>query len=487
MTSLWKIAALILVSASTASAQPTQPSPQTFPYRDLTKELANKVTGTYVVAATGDLLIQEPIGKLIDPKIQQILRDADTTVGNMEALIIDRRNWTNDVGFAGNWSPKETAADVAALGFDLLNGANNHTWDMREEGLKSTIKYLDEQGIPLAGVGPNLATARMPVFQYTAKGRVGMVGAYAVSDGNVAAATDRRGTMGGGWGLNPLRLALWNVVTPAQLLQLKGIRDSIVARRGEPDIVRPIPIPKDDQDRVRIFANNYMAGPKPGEYHYEMNQSDLRGNLTAIRNAKEYGDFAIFTMHVHQNRYAFQLPSNDHYPPNFLIEFTHALIDNGADMYVGHGNHTIQGVEIYKGRPIFYNLGNFAVHEILLESDGAAPGVTAVEADELSTDSLQHPENLVATVATSRYQDGKLVEVRLYPIELGVGKSRPWSRMSIAQTPSPALAQEILTNVQKYSEPFGTKISIENGVGVIRIAPEATAPVGTNIRTNRSR
>lgn len=35
-------------------------------------------------------------------------------------------------------------------------------------------------------------------------------------------------------------------------------------------------------------------------------------------------------------------------------------MDNGLDMYVGHGNHTIQGVEICKGRPIFYNLGNFA-------------------------------------------------------------------------------------------------------------------------------
>ena len=26
-------------------------------------------------------------------------------------------------------------------------------------------------------------------------------------------------------------------------------------------------------------------------------------------------------------------------------------------MYVGHGNHTMQGVEIYKGKPIFYNVG----------------------------------------------------------------------------------------------------------------------------------
>ena len=53
---------------------------------------------------------------------------------------------------------------------------------------------------------------------------------------------------------------------------------------------------------------------------------------------------------------------------------------------------------------------------------------------------------------------------------------------------SPELAQEILTKVQEYSEPFKTKISIENGVGIIRVPPEATVPVGAGIRstfTNR--
>lgn len=477
--------AATLLVASSASAQPARanPDPRTFQYRDLTRELANKMAGTYVVAATGDLLMQEPIGKMIDPRIQQILRSADTTVGNMEALIVDRRDWP--YGLNGNWSPKETAADIAGLGYDLLTGANNHTWNMGVEGVQSTIKYLDAAGILLAGVGPNLATARMPVFQQTSKGRVGLIGAYTVSDisPETSIASDRQGVMGGRWGINPLRLATWNVVTATQLQQLKGIRDAIVARRNEPDVSRPIVVPKDDPNRVQIFADNYIGGPKPGEYHYEMNRADLLGNLRAIRTTKEYGDFAIFTMHVHQNRYAFQAYSQDHYPNQFLIDFTHQLIDNGADMYVGHGNHTIQGIEIYKGRPIFYNLGNFVVHEILVDGTDATPDLTPVEADEVSTDWLQYPPNMKALVAQVTYQDGKLSEVRLYPVDLGVGKNRPWSKMSIAQTPTLELAREILTDVQKYSERFGTKIAIENGVGVIRVPPEATVPVGGDIQT----
>jgi poly-gamma-glutamate synthesis protein (capsule biosynthesis protein) len=90
-------------------------------------------------------------------------------------------------------------------------------------------------------------------------------------------------------------------------------------------------------------------------------------------------------------------------------------------------------------------------------------------------------------VAQTTYRDGALVEVRLYPVDLGVGKNRPWSQMSIARTPSPALAAEILGDVQRYSKPFGTKIEIENGVGVIRVAPSATVPVNSAIRDGLSR
>ena len=43
-------------------------------------------------------------------------------------------------------------------------------------------------------------------------------------------------------------------------------------------------------------------------------------------------------------------------------EFAHAAIDAGADLVFGHGPHMILPVEAYKGRPIFYGLGNFSFH-----------------------------------------------------------------------------------------------------------------------------
>ncbi|MFC8846436.1 MULTISPECIES: CapA family protein [unclassified Micromonospora] len=42
------------------------------------------------------------------------------------------------------------------------------------------------------------------------------------------------------------------------------------------------------------------------------------------------------------------------------VKFSHAMIDAGADLIVGHGPHVLRGMEFYQGRLIAYSLGNFA-------------------------------------------------------------------------------------------------------------------------------
>ena len=305
------------------SARGSLPDPKTFPYRDLTRELANKMTGTYVVATVGDVLMMEPISKMIDPKIQQILRDSDTTVGNMEVNIIDRRNWT--FGFSPTFRPRRSAADLKALGFDLMTGANNHTFDMGEQGSRSTASGWLTRAYRWPGLVPisvHRAHARLPT---TPKGRVGMVGAYASATGITSAASDKYANMGvERWGVNPVRSTTWNVVTRPQLEYLRGMRDEIVARRGELKDSAAIAIPKNDPDRVQIFNENYIVGDKIGEFHYEINKDDLEANLVSIRNTKEYGDFAIFNFHVHDPPNAFQLVYVGHYPSQFVTDFAHA-------------------------------------------------------------------------------------------------------------------------------------------------------------------
>jgi hypothetical protein len=47
-----------------------------------------------------------------------------------------------------------------------------------------------------------------------------------------------------------------------------------------------------------------------------------------------------------------------------LRAFSHAVIDAGADVVIGHGPHVVRGMEIYRKRLIAYSLGNFAGYKV---------------------------------------------------------------------------------------------------------------------------
>jgi poly-gamma-glutamate capsule biosynthesis protein CapA/YwtB (metallophosphatase superfamily) len=50
------------------------------------------------------------------------------------------------------------------------------------------------------------------------------------------------------------------------------------------------------------------------------------------------------------------------------------LVDGGADVVIGHHPHTLQAVEVYRGHPIFYSLGNFLFDSLMLPPEGALVG-----------------------------------------------------------------------------------------------------------------
>ncbi|MDD5639523.1 MAG: CapA family protein [Candidatus Pacebacteria bacterium] len=79
-----------------------------------------------------------------------------------------------------------------------------------------------------------------------------------------------------------------------------------------------------------------------------MDENRLAGD---IAKAKKEADFVIVSMHA-GIEYTYR-------PNNSQINFAHKAIDNGADIVIGHHPHQIQDVESYKGKYIFYSLGNF--------------------------------------------------------------------------------------------------------------------------------
>ena len=227
-----------------------------------------------------------------------------------------------------------------------------------------------------------------------------------------------------------------------------------------------------------------MVGPTPGIKNHTMNQDDLRDILRSIRNAKQYADFVVAAIHAHQGPYVAQKWEFEDEPPDFLIELAHKAIDNGADVFAGSGPHVLRGIEIYKGKPIFYDQGEFfremdlpAVGLGTYRLHGLDPFTTELTETELNKQEIERrdvraPLHYQSYLATSRYDNGKLAEVRIYPTDLR--RDGPTSRAGIPQSAPPEIAQQILGRVQMLSKKLGTTVTIDGNVGVIRV--QATTP-----------
>ena len=99
---------------------------------------------------------------------------------------------------------------------------------------------------------------------------------------------------------------------------------------------------------------NYIDITTKGEYFERVERS--------IGLARESGaDLVIFSNHWGPNMRL--------RPSKRFKEFAHAVMDAGADVYYGHSSHLFQGIEIYKGKPILYDTGDFvddyAVDDVL--------------------------------------------------------------------------------------------------------------------------
>ena len=438
--------------------------------RDWSQDMQMKITEPFTLAAVGDMIILRPASNLDDPRFQsaiKIIRSADIGFGNFESLIRDETHFEGPLG--GMFGTKEVAADVRAMGFQVVNRAGNHLMDSNQEGLFDTLRFMEQAGLVYGGAGRDLEDARAAHFYESPKGRIGVVGMY----GNVGGqqgrlnATYRVGNTGGRPGLNAINLTRSIIVTPDQLDVLKKIEDSVYEHRTE--YSNPVDVPATEEGKLDLFGEQYIAGDKAGQQIYTMNPGDLKDTLRSIRNGKEYSDFMIATIHAHQGATELQQWLFEDTTPDFLVTLAHDAIDNGADAFVGHGPHVLKGIEIYKGKPIFYDLGEF-----FREWDWGCDCDTNPESPQTPAErNLKYGAgaqevNYESAIAVSKYDKGKLQEVLIYPMDGGFESTI--SRRGVPRMASPEVAQTILQRLQKLSEPFGTKISIEGNVGVIHVS-----------------
>jgi poly-gamma-glutamate synthesis protein (capsule biosynthesis protein) len=92
----------------------------------------------------------------------------------------------------------------------------------------------------------------------------------------------------------------------------------------------------------------------PGTNYIQISTAEetLRSVRETISRSRAAGaDVVIFSVHWGANMV--ERPS-----PEFK-EFAHAVMDAGADVFHGHSAHLFQGSEIWRGKPIIYDAGDF--------------------------------------------------------------------------------------------------------------------------------
>jgi poly-gamma-glutamate capsule biosynthesis protein CapA/YwtB (metallophosphatase superfamily) len=325
----------------------------------------------------------------------------------------------------GFLTPPEALDALSAMGFNLLALSGNHAFDLRETGIRNTLREVDRRHIVHAGTGNTIAEAGAPAYLKTPKGTIALI----------------------------------------------GIASGLIAAGGRATADHP------GVNELRVNAGdrqNAATDDLPGAPPNTPNAEDSRRILQSIRDARQRADFVIVYQHNHVfGNLSFSTIFTEGMPerlaPNpWLTKWTHDEIDAGADIIVMHGAPLLHGVEIYKGRPIFYDLGNFIYN--------VPPTLTYI-------DEPMAWETVVASVQfETTGSQRSLKSISLRPVVLNtIGDGQPdvhnaytsnefLHTRGLPAAATGARAGYILQRVANASKPFGTTMAITGETATITVA-----------------
>jgi poly-gamma-glutamate synthesis protein (capsule biosynthesis protein) len=242
-------------------------------------------------------------------RVRERFDAADLVFSNLECCLSDRINEgsTSVEGFFANPQVAQTA--LKRYGVDVVGLANNVNYG--EQAINESIAYLDQAGIAHTGAGANDAAARAAATTTRAGRRIAFL-----QRSSVYWATNHEATK------HAAGIAVLRGHTAYQVPMYKMKRE--VPPLNRPGIPPYIVTWADKDHLARLEAD--------------------------IRSARDSADIVVASFHWGLHKDVLE----------YMTEIAHRAIDAGADAVIGHGPHYSLGVEVYKGKPIFYGLGSFS-------------------------------------------------------------------------------------------------------------------------------
>ena len=350
------------------------------------------------IALVGQALIKDDLRSFAPVAVEQAkayLAGADVVFTNLEvavappgAAVTPRTDETVIV------SP-DVLDNLREMGFNLLALSNNHALDLGVEGLFATIDEVERRGFAHAGTGADLTAAGGAGYLDTPHGRVALIG---IASGAVQLVPDTWAGPGKP-GVNFLELRPDGTLNPEQ-------REGILAAVGEA---------AEQSDLVIVYHHNHYWG-------------EARGLETPPNRERRIDRFDT---------------------PVWMEELARDLVDAGAGMFVAHGNPALHGIEIYRGRPILYGLGNY-IFQAAGEPDRYGP--------------MAYQSAVVHVELTA----GEVTGLRVLPLVLALEQS-PGKRRGTPYLAQGGEAYGILLWLKDRSARYGTTLRIEGDSAVLEL------------------
>jgi poly-gamma-glutamate capsule biosynthesis protein CapA/YwtB (metallophosphatase superfamily) len=379
--------------------------------------------GEVVITAVGDLMLSRPEATRPGAHVQEmyrVMREADIGFGNCEQAIAS-------VGFyAQRMAYPPMLDDFKAAGLTALGLANNHFMDMGPVPALQGIGEMKSRGFQFAGCGRNLDDALAPGIRVVKGVRVGLMSFWC------SAAT---------------------FAPPAYMEQAR-------AGAGKPGMAMIV------GQQVRVPGSDVPVLMPVA--------ADIRMLAESVKRARSEVDFLMVSFHQHWGgqegtgqgiippqppaRRTAIIPADLTAARNHINDgrklICRAAIDAGADLIIGHGNHVLNGIEIYKGKPILYSLGHFYIEG--MKNGKALPqfffSPTMVAQIE---NGWWQEEQRWSAIARLFVKNGRVTRLDLLPVTIDIQKD------GLPSFADDALARRIAGVVQTLSKPLGTNVTVQ--------------------------
>ncbi len=334
----------------------------------------------------GDTYVQRADPDAVFAPNRHLFDGSDVFFCNLETVVADEKYLPADDPMRRFPRTDETILkSYLEAGINVMNVANNPALYHGRECFVRSLDVLDAAGVIHGGGGRNIAEARRPAIIEKNGVRIAFVCRVSVCPVDAGATDTRAG------------LAMFRVSTAYEP------RPRLFEVPGTAPIIHTIPNP-DDRDAL----------------------------AEDIRTAREQADMVVVSWHWGVS----PVSGGTGEVIGYQREMGHFAIDSGADMVVGHHPHLLQAIEVYRGKPIAYSIGNYC-HDM---------------------GDFGHQE-FMAMVLGCQVSDGRIAEVEFVPGHLR-GHGPP-------DFSDPADRERTVAHMESISAPFGTRF--ERGEGRIQV------------------